>query len=50
MEWLAQLLYPDNPRLVRIRKLQLLLFTIALGALSCAVVGLLIYFLSKSKP
>jgi hypothetical protein len=49
MDWLARLLYPNNPRLVRHRKLQLLLFTITLTVLSCAVVALLFYLLGQSR-
>ena len=49
MEWLAKILFPKNPRLVRLRKMQLLLFTIVLTVLSCAVVGLLFYLLGKAS-
>jgi hypothetical protein len=49
MDWLARLFFPDNPRLVRHRKLQLLFFTIALCVLSCAAVGLLFYLLGQSR-
>jgi hypothetical protein len=47
MEWLGKLLFPRNPRLVRYRKLRLLFFTIVLIVLSCAVVGLLFYLVSR---
>jgi hypothetical protein len=47
MQWLGKLFFPGNPKMVRYRKLQLLFFTIALIVLSCAVVGLLFYLLSK---
>ena len=49
MDWLARILYPHNPRLVRLRKLQLLFFTITLTVLACAVVGLLFYLLGRSR-
>jgi hypothetical protein len=49
MDWLATLLFPKNPRLVRLRKLQLLFFTVMLSLLSCAVVGLLFYLLGRSS-
>ena len=44
---LGKLLFPKNPKRVQERKLQLLLFTIALCALACALVGLLFYFLNQ---
>jgi hypothetical protein len=47
MDWLAKLLYPRQPKLVRFRKLQALCFTIILCVAACAVVGLLIYLMSK---
>jgi hypothetical protein len=47
MEWLAELLFPKNPRMVRLRKLQLLFFTIALSILSCVLIGLLLFLIGR---
>ena len=47
MDWLAQLLFPRHPKMVRFRKLQALCFTIVLCVAACAAVGLLIFFLSQ---
>ena len=47
MEWLGKLFFPGNPKMVRYRKLRLLFFTITLVVLSCAVVGVMFYLLSK---
>jgi hypothetical protein len=47
MDRLGKLLFPDNPKRVRDRKLQLLFFAVVLGVLSCAVVGLLMFLLNK---
>jgi energy-coupling factor transporter transmembrane protein EcfT len=48
MEWLGKLLFPKNPKMVRYRKLQLVFIAIIFSVLCCALVGLLIYFLSRS--
>ncbi len=45
-EWLGNLLFPGNPKMVRYRKLRLFFFTIALIVLSVALVGLMFYLLS----
>ena len=47
MQWLGKLFFPGNPKRVRSRKLQLLFFTIVLIVLTCAVVGLLFYLVSR---
>ena len=47
MEKLGNFLFPKNPKRVQERKLQLLFFTIALCALTCALVGLLFYLLNQ---
>jgi hypothetical protein len=49
MDRLAKLIFPNNPKLVRHRKLQLLFFTIVLCVLACAVVGLLFYLWDKPR-
>ena len=49
MDWLARILYPRHPKLVRFRKLQALCFTIVLCVTACAVVGLLIFLMSKIR-
>ncbi len=47
MEWLGKLLFPKNPRWVRYRKRQLLLFTVTLSLLACLLVGVLFYLLNQ---
>jgi hypothetical protein len=49
MDWLAKILYPRHPKLVRFRKLQALCFTIVLCVAACAVVGLLIFLMSNIR-
>ena len=48
MERLGKLLFPNDPRMVRYRKLRLLFITVFLGVLSCVLVGLLVYFMSRA--
>jgi hypothetical protein len=47
MEWLAELLFPKNPRMVRLRKLQLLFFTVVLSLLACAFIGLILFLMGR---
>ena len=47
MDWLAKLIFPHNPKLVRFRKLQALCFTIVLCVAACAVVGLIIFLMNQ---
>jgi hypothetical protein len=47
MAKLGDFLFPKNPKRVQERKLRLLFFTIFLCVLSCALVGLLFYFLNQ---
>ena len=47
MDRLGNLFFPKNPKRVQERKLRLLFFTIVLCALTCALVGLLFYFLNQ---
>ena len=45
---LAKLLFPNNPRMVRLRKLQLLLWTVTLSLLAAGFVGVLYYLAYRS--
>lgn len=47
MDRLGRILFRDDPKHVRNRKLQLLFFTIAGCVLVCVLVGLLFYFLNQ---
>ncbi len=44
---LGQILFPNNPKWVRHRKLRLLYSVVLLGLLTCAVAGMIAYFLGK---
>jgi hypothetical protein len=47
MDWLTKLLFPKNPRMVRYRKLQVLFIVVPLIVVICAIVGGLIFLLSR---
>jgi hypothetical protein len=49
MDKLAKLLFPHNPKWVRYRKMQSLFFTVLLTVISCAAVGVLVFFLSRAR-
>lgn len=46
MHKLAKLLFPNNPKWVRYRKLERLFFSIVLTLLACGAVGAIIYYLN----
>jgi hypothetical protein len=46
LDKLSKWLFPNNPKMVRNRKLQVLFFTIVLTLLACVIVGLLLYLMS----
>jgi hypothetical protein len=48
MDRLGKLFFPKNPKMVRYRKMQLVFMAIFFSVLCCALVGLLIFFLSRS--
>jgi hypothetical protein len=50
MDRLAKLLFPNNPKMVRFRKLQALYFAVFLSVGACVAVGLVIFFLSQAHP
>ena len=43
MEWLTKLLFPNNPKMVRYRKIQALFIAVLLIGAICAAVGVLMY-------
>ena len=47
MHKLAKLLFPNNPKWVRYRKLERLFFSIVLPLLACGAVGAIIFFLNQ---
>jgi len=47
MEALGKWLFPDHPRMVRYRKLRIVFFAIVLGALSCALIGVLLVVINR---
>jgi hypothetical protein len=46
MEWLAKLLFPNNPKMVRHRKLQGLYIVVLFVGIICAMVGVMMFLLS----
>ena len=49
MDTLGKWLFPKNPKWVRHRKLQLVSFAIFFSVLACALVGVLVFFLGRSR-
>jgi hypothetical protein len=49
MKWLAQLLFPHDPKHVRSRKMQALCFAIFISLAACAAVGGVIFLLNSTR-
>ena len=49
MDRLAQLLFPDNPKRVRYRKMQSLYFAVFVSLATCAAVGVAIFLLNNVR-
>jgi ABC-type cobalamin transport system permease subunit len=47
---LAKKLFPNNPRMVRYRKMRLLMVGVFLSIFSAVVVALLFYFANRFRP
>ena len=48
MEYLAKLLFPNNPNMARNRKLQAMYVVVILVAAVCVIVGVMTYILSTN--
>ena len=49
MDLLTNLLFPNNPKMVRFRKMQLLYITVFLIVAICAAVGVAIFLLNQTR-
>ena len=50
MDRLAKIMFPNNPRMVRYRKMRLLLFAVFMSLFAALLVGVLFYFANRIGP
>jgi len=49
MDWLTKCLFPNNPRMVRYRKLEVMYIVLFLVLAVCATVGVMIFMISTES-